>query len=135
MIEVAVAPGRCIVARTAIAAELTVVGLLLLMAVHAFHRDLPISFRSHVTARAGHTGVCVPQREVRGVVIELSGTEFDDVGIAAVMFRVASMALRRRDAGEMPVIAALRRYVPRNIFVAVKAQMRLSLAVAAVVAE
>lgn len=121
MIEVAVAPGRCVVARAAIAAELAVVRLLLLVTVHAFRRDLPIGFRGRVTARAGHTGMCVPQGEVRPVVVELSGAQFGDVGIATVMFGVASMALRRRDTAEVPVIAALRRDVRGNVFVTVQA--------------
>jgi hypothetical protein len=77
--------------------------------------------------------MCVPQLEVRPGVIKLGGTQLDDVGTTTEVFGVASAALRRRDAGEMPVIAALRGNVRRNVFVAVQAQACLALAVATVV--
>ena len=133
--QVGVMPGSCVVARAAIAAQLAFVRLLFLMAIDAFGPSLPIRLPGSVTARTGDAGMRVPQGEVRTVVIKLTATQFDVCRHPTEMLGVASSALRGRNAREMSVKAALRRNVRRDVLMAVQAQPRLSLAVAAVVAE
>src|SRR5690348_15069298 len=120
MIEVCMTPGRRVVARAAIAAQLAFVRLFFLMAVHALRRGLPVGLAGNVTARASDTGMRIPQGKVRTVVIKLAATQFDYVCAATEMLGVATAALRRGDAREMAVIAALRRNVRCDVLVAVQ---------------
>ncbi len=135
MIVAGLPPGRCVVARAAIAPELAVVGLFFLVAVGTFRGSFAIRLARDVTARAGHARMRLSQGKVRPLMIELRLAELHDVGRAAEMLRVAGAALRGADALDVTVIAAMPGDIRRDVLVAIEAEVGLAIAVAAIVAR
>ena len=127
-------PGGGVMAGIALTPEFALVGLVLLVAVHALGLRAAIRFSRHVAARACDRCVRPMQREVGALVIELLATEFDDVARASQMLRMTGVTLRRFDALEPAVEAMLIGNVSRNVLVTIEAKPGLAMAIATVVA-
>src|SRR5262252_320150 len=134
VIVVHAAPGTLLVARRTIAPELAFVRLLLAVATQAVARRLAVGLTRLMATRARHDGVRALQRVVGAIVIELLAAEFDDVGVAPEMLRVAGAAFGGFDGGEVAMVAAVLAHIRRDVFVAGEAESRLAAAVGAIVA-
>jgi hypothetical protein len=87
-----------------------------------------------MAAIAGHVSVHALERVLSLCVVELLAAEFDDVRIAPEMLRMTGMTLGILDPRQMAVETALLMQVGGDILMAIEAQLRLPIAVAAVMA-
>lgn len=134
VIELDRSPVTRVVTSSAVATEPSRVWLLVLMAVDTGRGGLAIGLAGPVTAGAVQERVRPLQRKLRQAVIELPRIQFDDIAVAAQVFRMTGTTLRGADAGQLAVQMRLRVDVGGDLLVTIEAQPCLSGAVAAVMA-
>lgn len=135
VIEVDATPGDAVMTAATVAAEASLVRLAGAVARVAVRGRCRVLLARCVTAVAGHGGVGAVQRKISALVIELIAAELHDIGIAAEVLRMACTALHGwRGAAEPAVEAFLQRNVRGDVLVTGEAELRLSAAVALVMA-
>src|SRR3984893_11905075 len=134
MIELAAGPTAGAVALAARLRELAAVRVIRLMAADAVRRSLAPRFAFLVATLAVEGSVRALECEVGELMIELRAAELDDVGLAALVFRVASTALADAGVGHAAVVALMLLHVGGDILVTVQAQRSLCSNVGSVVA-
>ncbi len=77
----------------ALIAEVSVVGVLLAVAVHAVGHGIAVQLLGGVAFRARHALMSADQPEVREVVIERLWVQADDVTVSSDVLRVTGAAL------------------------------------------
>lgn len=132
MVELRVRPRGGVVARAAAAAQLALMNVSFLVTCDALIRRLAERLASGVAAAASGARVAAGEREVGEIVIECRGAEFDDVRLAALMFRVTRTTLRALCVWHATVIAPSGARVRGDVLVTGEAQLRLTRPVAAV---
>jgi len=129
-----VMPRGGVVAGTAIASELAFVGFLLLVTGKAIGGGLSETLVRRMAAITGHVSVHALERVLGLRVVELLAAELDDVRIAPQMLGMTGMTLGILDPRQMTVESALLPQVGGDIFMAIETQLRLAIAIAAVMA-
>ncbi len=131
--------GRCapIIRTVALGAglgELAAVHIIALVTARASGGHGPPGGPRLVTGLAGKPGMSSPQRQVCELMIKVRRIEPDDIGFAALVFRVTGTTLARRRILHAAVIAAVLALVGGDVLVAIQAQRGLGAGVRAVVA-
>lgn len=98
-------PCSGVVARAAVAAQLALMNVSFLVTCDALIRRLAERFAFGVAAAASGARMAASERKVREIVIERRWAEFNDVRLAALMFRVARTTLRALCVWHATVIA------------------------------
>src|SRR3569833_440135 len=133
MIECIFLPRLGVVTGGALSPQCTVMDIVLAMAVDTSRRRLAIRSIRSMASRAGHGYVGIPERKIRQLVREAGLVELVDVGVAALMFRMAAAALTGRRLGHPAVVARLGADIGSDFLVTVQAQRGLALPVGTVV--
>lgn len=107
--------------------------IVLLVAIDAVERCLSPRLTALVAPVARQSTVRAFEREVRQAMIELSGTQLHDVGLAALVFSVARTALPNPRVRHAAMIAAMFLQVFLDLLVTIQTQCRLWPDVGAVV--
>lgn len=134
VIKLRVQPSDSAVTSSAIVAELALMRLILLVACHAHGACVAELLAGRMTGGASQRRMRIVQRKVGALMIKLRRHELHDVGIAALVFGVTALTLRRGYIGQASVKAIALLYVGGNVFVAIHTQRGLSDAIGAVVA-
>lgn len=108
--------------------------LILFVASHAGRGRVAILFAGLMTTGACHRRMRVAQWKIRALMIELFGDEFDDIGIAPLMFGVTTLALQRGRIRQVSVESGLLLHIAGNILVTIQTQRGLTDLVGSVVA-
>src|SRR5690242_17695167 len=101
----------------------------------AFGRRLAEGLAARMAGITRSRQVRAAQREVGQLVIELLAAELDNVGIAPVVLGMTGAALRGCDGAKTTVKPTTVTHVARDFLVAIEAQLRLAVAIAAVMAR
>lgn len=133
VVEVDVPPEGGVMTRGAVASKLAFVRFVLLVTVDTATGRVAIGFAGVVATAALERGMCASQRKLRPVVIELGRAELYDVTGASEVLGVTGAALCLRNARELAVEAVRGTDIGCDLLVAVQAQARLAIAVAAIV--
>ena len=122
VLEPASGPAHAAVALAAGLSELSAMHVVRFVAPDARRGRLAPAFVGLVAALAVERSVSALQRKVAEMMIELGAIQLHDIGLAALVFRVAGAAFTGSGIAHSAVIAALLAHIAGDILVAVQAQ-------------
>ena len=133
VIEAGVAPAPRFVALRAVGAEAPRVSIIVAVTGCALTRRLAIALAARVTTRARDTRMPAVEREIGRRVVERKRTQVHDVAVAPQVLGVAGAALDPFHVRNAAVPARVGTHIGGDVLVTRGAELRLALAVRAVV--